>query len=78
MVWLGDGGNTWTVHQVGDFGYGGIEAGDLNLDGFLDVVWGIHHDYSGVPGFGDTLLGAAWEMDWLKLDSLGNRACYRW
>lgn len=59
MVWLGDGGNTWTVHQVGDFGYGGIEAGDLNLDGYLDVVWGIHHDYSGVPGFGDTLLGAA-------------------
>jgi PKD repeat protein len=59
MVWLGDGGTTWSVHQVGNFGYGGIEAGDLNLDGFLDVVWGIHHDYSGVPGFGDTLLGAA-------------------
>ena len=59
MVWLGDGLGTWSVNQVGNFGYGGIEAGDLNLDGFLDVVWGIHHDYSGVPGFGDTLLGAA-------------------
>jgi len=59
MVWLNDGQGTWSVHQVGDFGYGGIEAGDLNLDGNLDVVWGIHHDYSGVQGFGDTLLGAA-------------------
>ncbi|MCK5111947.1 MAG: VCBS repeat-containing protein [Thermoplasmatales archaeon] len=59
MVWLGDGGGTWSVNQVGNFGYGGIEAGDLNLDGYLDVVWGIHHDYSSTPGFGDTLIGAA-------------------
>jgi hypothetical protein len=60
MVWLGDGVGTWSVQQVGDFGYGGIEAGDLNLDGYLDVVWGIHHNYA-TPGsgFGDTLLGAA-------------------
>jgi hypothetical protein len=60
MVWLGDGTGTWSVIQVGDFGYGGIEAGDLNLDGYLDVVWGIHHDYA-TPGsgFGDTLIGAA-------------------
>ncbi len=58
MVWLGDGDSTWSVNQVGDFGYGGIEAGDLNLDGYLDVVWGIHHDW-GDPGFGDTLIGAA-------------------
>ncbi|KYK28072.1 hypothetical protein AYK20_01545 [Thermoplasmatales archaeon SG8-52-1] len=58
MVWLGDGDDTWSVIQVGDFGYGGIEAGDLNLDGYLDVVWGVHHDW-GVPGFGDTLIGAA-------------------
>ena len=59
MVWFGDGGDTWSVHQVGNFGYGGIEAGDLNRDGFFDVVWGIHHDYSSTPGFGDTLIGAA-------------------
>lgn len=58
MVWLGDGEETWSVIQVGNFGYGGIEAGDLNLDGYLDVVWGIHHDW-GAPGFGDTLIGAA-------------------
>jgi len=59
MVWLGDGEGIWSVNQVGNFGYGGIEAGDLNLDGYLDVVWGIHHDYSSTPGFGDTLIGAA-------------------
>jgi len=58
MVWLGDGVSTWSVEQVGNFGYGGIEAGDLNLDGYLDVVWGIHHAY-GETGFGDTLIGAA-------------------
>jgi hypothetical protein len=50
---------TWSVVQVGNFGYGGIEAGDLNRDGYLDVVWGIHHDYSSTPGFGDALIGAA-------------------
>jgi PKD domain/FG-GAP-like repeat len=59
MVWLNSGQGSWSAVQVGDFGYGGIEAGDLNLDGNLDVVWGIHHDYSGVQGFGDTLIGAA-------------------
>jgi len=58
MVWFGDGKGNWSVSQVGNFGYGGIEAGDLNLDGFLDVVWGIHHNY-GTNGFGDTLIGAA-------------------
>jgi hypothetical protein len=69
MVWLGNGGSIWSVNQVGNFGYGGIEAGDLNLDGYLDVVWGIHHNYA-TPGsgFGDTLLGAA----------LGDGTCVNW
>jgi hypothetical protein len=68
MVWLNNGNGTWVVHQTGDFGYGGIAAGDINNDGYLDVAWGIHHDYSGVPGFGDTLIGAA----------LGDGTGYNW
>lgn len=68
MVWLNDGNGTWVVHQNGDFGYGGIAAGDINNDGYLDVAWGIHHDYSGVPGWGDTLIGAA----------LGDGTGYNW
>ena len=58
MVWLGDGEGVWTVNQDGNFGYGGCAIGDLDLDGFMDVAWGIHHDYGG-SGFGDTLIGAA-------------------
>jgi hypothetical protein len=58
MVWLSNGDGTWTVHQNGDFGYGGCALGDLNLDGHPDIVWGIHHNY-GPVGFGDTLIGAA-------------------
>jgi hypothetical protein len=58
MVWLGDGEGSWTVYQSGNFGYGGCAIGDLNLDGYLDVAWGIHHDW-GSGGFGDTLIGAA-------------------
>jgi hypothetical protein len=58
MVWLNNGDGTWTVHQDGDFGYGGCALGDLNLDGHPDIVWGIHHNY-GPAGYGDTLVGAA-------------------
>jgi hypothetical protein len=58
MVWFNNGDGTWTVHQNGDFGYGGCALGDLNLDGHPDIVWGIHHNY-GPAGYGDTLIGAA-------------------
>jgi hypothetical protein len=58
MVWLSNGDDTWTVHQTGNFGYGGCALGDLNLDGNPDIVWGIHHNY-GPAGYGDTLIGAA-------------------
>jgi len=68
MTYLSDGNGTWEVHQNGDFGYGGIAAGDINNDGFMDAAWGIHHDYSGVPGWGDTLEGAA----------LGDGTGYNW
>jgi len=58
MVWLGNGAGTWTVHQLGNFGYGGCAAGDLNNDGMMDLAWGVHHDW-GSGGFGDKLMGAA-------------------
>lgn len=58
MIWFGDGSGNWSVVQSGEFGYGGCAVGDLNLDGFPDVAWGIHHDW-GTGGFGDKLMGAA-------------------
>ncbi len=67
MVWFGNGAGTWSVVQVGDFGYGGVAVGDVNGDGLPDVGYGMHHDYSGTD-LGDQLLevaigdgtGAAW------------------
>ncbi len=58
MTWLGDGAGHWVVHQVGNFGYGGVALGDLDRDGNLDAAWGIHHN-NGSAGFGDRLIGAA-------------------
>ncbi|MBD3369178.1 T9SS type A sorting domain-containing protein [Candidatus Fermentibacteria bacterium] len=58
MVWFGDGVSSWSVVQTGEFGYGGCAVGDLNLDGYMDVAWGVHHGW-GTGGFGDTLMGAA-------------------
>jgi hypothetical protein len=58
-LWFGNGtGTGWTLYQTGDFGYGGISAGDLNNDGLMDVAYGMHHDYSSTD-FGDQLLEAA-------------------
>ena len=58
MVWFGDGTGNWTVHQEGNFGYGGIAVGDVNNDGFLDVGYGMHHNYSSTD-FGDQLIEVA-------------------
>jgi hypothetical protein len=58
MVWFGDGNGGWTVFQYGNFGYGGIAVGDVNNDGFWDVGYGMHHDYSG-EDLGDQLLEVA-------------------
>ena len=58
ILWLGDGAGGWSVVQTGDFGYGGIAAGDMNGDGLVDVAYGIHHDYSATD-LGDQLLEVA-------------------
>jgi hypothetical protein len=58
MVWFGDGHGGWSVFQYGDFGYGGIAVGDVNWDGFWDIGYGMHHNYSGVD-LGDDMLEVA-------------------
>ncbi len=58
MVWFGDGAGSWGVVMTGEFGYGGIALGDVNGDGFMDVGYGMHHNYSGID-LGDQLLEVA-------------------
>lgn len=58
IVYLGDGQGNWNVQMHGDLGYGGIAAGDANNDGFMDVGYGMHHNYSGTD-LGDQLLEVA-------------------
>lgn len=58
MVWFGDGTGSWAVQMTGNFGYGGIAIGDVNNDGFWDVGYGMHHDYSSTD-LGDQLLEVA-------------------
>lgn len=58
MVWIGNGRGDWNVVQVGNFGYGGVAAGDVDGDGLMDVGYGVHHNYSSVD-LGDQLLEVA-------------------
>uniref|UniRef100_A0A7V4E4J6 VCBS repeat-containing protein n=1 Tax=candidate division WOR-3 bacterium TaxID=2052148 RepID=A0A7V4E4J6_UNCW3 len=58
MVWFGDGRGNWQVYMNGNFGYGGIAYGDVNNDGYLDVGYGMHHNYSS-DDFGDQLMEVA-------------------
>jgi hypothetical protein len=71
MVWFGDGAGNWSVYQNGNFGYGGIAVGDVNNDGYPDVGYGMHHDYSSTD-FGDQLievaLGDGTGMNWTPWD----------
>jgi len=58
MLYSGDGSCNFTLVMVGNFGYGGIAAGDCNLDGFMDVGYGMHHNYSSTD-LGDQLIEVA-------------------
>jgi hypothetical protein len=58
MVYFGDGHGNWSVQMTGDFGYGGIAAGDVNNDGLMDVGYAMHHNYSSTD-FGDQLIEVA-------------------
>jgi len=57
MIWFGNGtGANWSLAQYGNFGYGGICAGDVNNDGKMDIGFGIHHNYES-SGLGSKLIG---------------------
>lgn len=58
MVYFGNGEGRWSVFQYGNFGYGGICVGDVNDDGFPDVGYAMHHDYSSTD-LGDQLIEVA-------------------
>lgn len=57
-VWFGDGHGNFENFMNGNFGYGAIVVGDVNGDGYKDVGYGIHHNYSSTD-FGDQILEVA-------------------
>jgi hypothetical protein len=57
-VFFGDGTGRWLAVQEGDFGYGGVALGDANGDGWLDVGYGMHHNWS-PNDLGDQLIEVA-------------------
>lgn len=71
IVWLGDGQGNFSSFVNGNFGYGGIAVGDVNNDGFKDIGYGIHHNYSSTD-LGDQLLevalGDGTGMNWTPWD----------
>ena len=58
MVWFNDGEGNFSLHMDGNFGYGGIAAGDVNNDGHMDIAFGMHHNYDS-GGLGGKLIEAA-------------------
>lgn len=71
MVYFGDGHGNWSNYMNGNFGYGGIAVGDVNNDGYKDVGYSMHHNYSN-NDFGDQLtevaLGDGTGMNWTPWD----------
>ena len=71
MVYFGNGYGVWELVMNGNFGYGGVAVGDCNLDGFPDVGYGIHHNYSSTD-FGNQLievaLGDGSGQNWIPWD----------
>lgn len=59
MVWFNDGEGNFSLHMEGNFGYGGIAAGDINNNGIIDIAFGMHHNYAGGGGLGSKLIEAA-------------------
>ncbi len=55
MTWFGNGAGQWTYARWGEFGYGGVDVGDLNGDGLADVGYAMHHNYGGDDA-GDQLI----------------------
>lgn len=72
MVWFNDGQGNFSLHMEGNFGYGGIAVGDANNDGFKDVGYGMHHNYSS-SSLGNQLievaLGDGSGMNWTAWDT---------
>ncbi len=68
MVWFNDGEGNFTLHMDGLFGYGGIAAGDVNNNGFVDLAFGMHHNSGGSGTLGskviEVALGDGTGMNW--------------